>query len=316
MKNKATTLLCALVLVYGCAFSQKVACVGNSITYGATVAQRVKNNYPKQLDDLLGGAWDVRNFGVSGTTMLKNADNPYWNKNQYTSAKSLNPDYVIIELGTNDSKDYNWNAYGVDFEKDYSAMIREFAALPSTPTIIICKAPKAFSSSWSINDNTINTQINPIIQAIRDKGVNLIVADLYAMFKDHPELMSDGIHPNKEGATLMAQTFRNILLSNPPNNHSNAAPAGARLFTESVTESENADLFNVYPVPSEDKIIIETPPGQSTVWLRGVDGTLKMTRSSESAQRIELLKEQFGPGIFLLTIEHSSGKATKKVVFK
>ena len=234
MQTKNLLLICIIVMFSGSAFSQKVACVGNSITYGFALPQRTQNNYPKQLDDLLGGLWDVRNFGVNGATMLKNADNPYWNKRQFTSAKSLNPDYVIIELGTNDSKDPNWNAFGSQFEGDYSAMIREFAALPSTPTIIICKAPKAFTSSWGIKDNTINTQLNPIIQTIADRGVNLIVVDLYELFKDRPDLMPDGIHPNKNGATLMAQTFRTILLSNPPNNHSNAAAASGRISTESI----------------------------------------------------------------------------------
>src|SRR6187551_2094406 len=99
MEKKIYTIILVMLLTQ-LSWAQKVACVGNSITYGATVAQRVQNNYPKQLDDLLGGAWDVRNYGVSGTTMLKNADNPYWDKRQFSTAKSFNPDYIIIELGT------------------------------------------------------------------------------------------------------------------------------------------------------------------------------------------------------------------------
>jgi hypothetical protein len=61
MRNKfIVPILLAIFCCVQIASAQKVACVGNSITYGATVAQRVQNNYPKQLDDLLGGAWDVR----------------------------------------------------------------------------------------------------------------------------------------------------------------------------------------------------------------------------------------------------------------
>jgi lysophospholipase L1-like esterase len=257
------------------------------------------------------------NYGVSGTTMLKNADNPYWNKKQYSTAKSFNPDYIIIELGTNDSKDYNWNAFGADFEKDYSAMIREFAALPSTPTIILCKQPKAFVSTYGINDNTIYTQINPTIQSIRDKGVNLIIVDLYALFKDHPELMSDGIHPNKNGAALMAETFKTVLLGNPPNNHSNAAPLTARMIVESDQLTEDDNELSVYPIPSEDKIVIETKAqGKSSIQVHAVDRSVIQSHEIDGPQKIELLKQQFGSGLFFIVIKNDQGKTvTKKIIF-
>ena len=57
----------------------RVACVGNSITYGAGIENRVKDSYPAQLGRMLGDRWETRNFGVSGATMLKKGDNPYWN---------------------------------------------------------------------------------------------------------------------------------------------------------------------------------------------------------------------------------------------
>lgn len=47
----------------------KVACVGDSITYGYGVEEREVNNYPKQLGDLLGSRFEVRNFRRNSATM-------------------------------------------------------------------------------------------------------------------------------------------------------------------------------------------------------------------------------------------------------
>lgn len=56
----------------------KIACVGNSITYGAEVANRDKNAYPAQLQAMLGDHYQVENFGVTSRTLLKKGYLPYW----------------------------------------------------------------------------------------------------------------------------------------------------------------------------------------------------------------------------------------------
>lgn len=62
-------------------FSQKtavkVACIGNSITYGAFIANRDQNSYPAQPQAYLGDGYEVRNYGVSGRTLLTQGDYPY-----------------------------------------------------------------------------------------------------------------------------------------------------------------------------------------------------------------------------------------------
>src|SRR4051812_4620865 len=81
----------------------KVACIGNSITSAG---------YPKILNEVLGSGWEVKNFGVMGTTMLRNGDDPYYKSTTYNEAKDFNPDVVVIKLGTNDSKPQNWTYKG------------------------------------------------------------------------------------------------------------------------------------------------------------------------------------------------------------
>jgi len=94
----------------------KLACIGNSITFGSGIPDRVKNSYPGQLALMLGDKWEVRNFGVSGRTLLSKGDNPYIKEQFYKNVLAWQPDVITIKLGTNDSKPQNWK-YKDEFEK-------------------------------------------------------------------------------------------------------------------------------------------------------------------------------------------------------
>ncbi|RUA11942.1 MAG: sialate O-acetylesterase, partial [Flavobacteriia bacterium] len=97
----------------------KIACVGNSITFGHKISNREKNAYPAQLQHLLGANYSVKNFGHSGRTLLKKGDYPYWKSDLYTKALQFKPDVVYIMLGTNDSKLQN-RVHLDEFESDYT----------------------------------------------------------------------------------------------------------------------------------------------------------------------------------------------------
>jgi lysophospholipase L1-like esterase len=172
----------------------KVACIGNSITAGG---------YPAILQEQLGSQWKVENFGVSGTTMLRNGDHPYYTTPTYEKAKEFNPDVVVIKLGTNDSKPQNWK-YKDQYASDYLKMIEELRALPSKPYIIACYPVPAFSSAWDISDNVIKNEIMPLVDSIA-KTTNIKVINLYKALSGHQAQFPDGIHPNKEGSTVLAK---------------------------------------------------------------------------------------------------------------
>ena len=61
----------------------KIACVGDSITYGFGVSDYGNKNYPKQLDTLLGDGYCVNNYGHSGATAQRNGDQPYCEYSEY-----------------------------------------------------------------------------------------------------------------------------------------------------------------------------------------------------------------------------------------
>jgi len=71
----------------------RVACIGDSITYGSGIKFRTRDSYPAQLGRMLGETWQVRNFGVSGATMLKNGDKPYWDQQALGDALAYNPHF-------------------------------------------------------------------------------------------------------------------------------------------------------------------------------------------------------------------------------
>lgn len=188
----------------------KVACVGDSITFGG--GARDKSSYPNQLGIALGDKWTVENFGVGGATLLKSGDNPYWNLARYTAAQKYQPNVVIIKLGTNDSKPWNWE-FKDDFITDYVELIKNFKNLDSKPTVWIAYPVPAYSSAWGISGEVITYEIIPMIDEIA-KQANVNVIDLYSALSGKNELFPDGIHPEANGKRLIGKTIARAIKDN------------------------------------------------------------------------------------------------------
>lgn len=186
-----------------------VACVGDSITFGAAIKNRKENCYPAQLQKLLGDNFVVKNFGNSGSTLLKKGDKPYWKQREFKAAKDFGPAYVIIKLGTNDTKPQNWK-HASDFAADYKAMIAEFKALPSKPKIFICLPVPAFPERWGIRDSVIAKEVLPATKEIA-KATGATLIDLNSPLQGKAEHFPDKIHPNKNGAKVIAETVAKAL---------------------------------------------------------------------------------------------------------
>lgn len=179
-----------------------VACVGDSITAGAGTTQN--NSYPAQLGRMLGEKWAVKNFGVSGATLLNHGDKPYQKEAAFKQALASQPDVVVIKLGTNDTKPQNWK-FKDEFVADYKDLIRQFAQLPRQPRFFICHP--AFvpgSGNYGINEAGVLAEIPLLDQLAADERWDVI--DIHGALKDHPEMLPDRVHPNNAGATVMAKT--------------------------------------------------------------------------------------------------------------
>ena len=204
MKNNIKFFLVAIVLLFISACSTtKIACVGDSITYGAGIKHRDSLSYPQQMQRMMGQKYTVKNFGVNGATMLKKGDKPYWKEPQYEEVLKFKPKVIILTLGTNDSKPFNWDDYGKDFKKDYLAMISKFQSLASKPKIYIGLPPPVIKNRWGIRKEIVEKEIPKILKEIaREKGLETI--DFYDMLTGADHMFPDNIHPDAAGANRMA----------------------------------------------------------------------------------------------------------------
>ena len=189
----------------------KVACIGDSITDGHGIDLRDVNGYPAQMQKLLGERYHVRNFGLSARTLMNSGDLPYMNEGIWQDALAFQPDVVVLMLGTNDSKGYNW-VHKKDFEGDLKKMLDALQALPSKPKIYLCKPIPALKDSWTISEAVITGEIVPLLEkAVKKEKLEGII-DLHAALEGHPEMMQDdGIHPNAAGVRKMAETVARVI---------------------------------------------------------------------------------------------------------
>ena len=179
----------------------KVACVGDSITQGSG-AQKGKS-YPAQLQALLGDGYQVGNFGVSGRTLLKQGDFPYWKEKKYQDALAMEPAIVIIMLGTNDTKPQNWK-FEAEFVADYRELVQSFQTLKSKPKVFVCRPVLVpGKGNYGINEENIQKEIPRVDALAKELGCGVI--DMHAALVNFPEMLPDRVHPNTLGAGEMAK---------------------------------------------------------------------------------------------------------------
>lgn len=188
----------------------RIACVGDSITYGTLVKNRRVNCYPARLSAALGPSYNVQNFGVNRHTMQKISDYPYWNHANFQKSSDFQPDIVLLMLGTNDSKKQNYKGINL-FKKDCLAMIKHYATLPSQPQIYLMTPPTAYiiRNHQELNFAMSADAIEKICMALKEiaKDLSLPLIDIHAATAEHPEYFPiDGIHPNAAGAQTIADT--------------------------------------------------------------------------------------------------------------
>lgn len=190
----------------------KVACVGDSITYGHGIASWSKNNYPTQLQGILGDGYHVANFGVSGATLSSDGDLPYVSTNQYQLSLEYVPDILVLMLGTNDTKPQNWFD-DIKFTLEMDKLIANYRSVNPKVKILLCTPAAAFykdSSSQLTNFNIRPAIVLSVANGVKSYALSNMykiedIVDVYSLTETHPEWFSDHVHPNTEGARAMAE---------------------------------------------------------------------------------------------------------------
>lgn len=216
-KNLFFTLFLLLVL-FSSAYAKenntiKIACIGNSITYGANISNREKNCYPAQLEAYLGEGYEVRNFGVNASTALAKGNHPYKDTDAYKEVFSYQPEILFVKLGTNDTKAENWK-YKSEFRTDYQALIDRFQQMDSHPRIILLTPVRCFLpiTPTAINEDAIAKEVIPMIEQLAWEN-QLEIIDLHHLFSDKCEqyLLPDQLHPSSIGAGMIAKKLYQYL---------------------------------------------------------------------------------------------------------
>lgn len=211
MKSLKIILVAAATLIVSFASPAKikVACIGNSITYGAGLpnALRLKQCYPSVLQELLGDDYVVGNFGRSGATLLRNGHRSYFKLAHFKEALAMQADIAVIHLGVNDTDPRDWPNYSDEFITDYSALIDSLRKVNPDVRIIIARLTPIGAKHYRFRTGTHCWRLlaqKAIENVAKHKGVELI--DFNIPLRDRQNLMPDAIHPDATGYKLLAQT--------------------------------------------------------------------------------------------------------------
>ena len=184
-----------------------IACLGDSITEGS--------GYPAALQERLGNKYVVRNFGVSGATLLDRGDKPYRRQSKYQALKDFQPNVVIVMLGTNDTKPQNYEHID-QFAENVRALVDDLAGLPTKPTVFLCKpVPVMGEGNWESNEDRLRNGVIPAIETVAgEKKLPLI--DMHGALEDHRELYKDNVHSVGAQRLMAEKAFARLIAEKPP----------------------------------------------------------------------------------------------------
>lgn len=187
---------------------RRIACIGDSITFGSGVMQtRQQDAWVFILGRLLGEDCQVINFGVSGAALQDQGDKPYRRQGMMEKVREARPDVIVLMLGTNDSKPQNWEEDR--FRREYAGLVDELRACPWPHKLVLMTPPRAFPQEktgeipFKIDNGPISGPIrSTVLETAEARGVPCV--DLYDFTREHPEYFADGVHPNRLGNEKIA----------------------------------------------------------------------------------------------------------------
>ncbi len=255
----------------------KVACVGNSVTYGYLLPNPATQSYPAQLQQMLGDKYEVGNFGHSGATLLNKGHRPYMKLPEFRAALDFKADLVVIHLGLNDTDPRNWPQHGDEFITDYRALIDSFRVVNPKAQIWICEMTPIFHDHWRFESGTRDWHAliqQRIRQVAATAGVGLI--DLHTPLHKYPNLFPDALHPNKEGAGILARTVFGAITGNY---------GGLKLpatYGESMVMQRNQD-FDIHGTANAGEKVTVKFLGEKHTVTAGADGKWSVPFKSRPA---------------------------------
>ncbi|MCX4361903.1 MAG: GDSL-type esterase/lipase family protein [Clostridia bacterium] len=184
----------------------KVACVGDSLTYGTTLLNRKVESYPARLAKMLGKDYNVLNLGFAGYAVNRQSSKSYLNLPYSKILEQYAPKYVVILLGTNDARSKNFTTEN-DFAYAYKSLFNSINNLSCKPQIIALTSPMAYVNNEVCEFDFSHDNLEKIIKlqrAILDE-YKIPYIDLHNITQGKTSLYSDDmLHFNSKGAKFLA----------------------------------------------------------------------------------------------------------------
>lgn len=186
----------------------KVACIGNSVTYGYGLSKPGVQSYPALLQQKLGNDYRVENFGHSGATLLRRGHNPYYKTKAFAGALQFRPDIALIHLGLNDTDPRNFPHYRDEFIPDYNWLIDTLKKANPQVKIFVCRLTPIFTGHPRFISSTFDWY-HEVQKSITQVAVinKAAVIDFYKALHNRPDLFTDALtlHPNAAGTEKIAE---------------------------------------------------------------------------------------------------------------
>lgn len=185
----------------------RIACVGDSITYGYGASSPSSGSYPARLQAMLGNRYVIGGFGWGGSTYC-GLSKIYTEGEEFRASIAFEPDVVIILLGTNDTN--SWDRTGSGVEEYAQDLVHFYRSLPSHPEVFLCTPIHRYNNEN--NNRIIREELVPILARVA-AAEDCWFVDLYEKTDNWEAYLMDGLHPNDEGyrklAALILEAMRN-----------------------------------------------------------------------------------------------------------
>ncbi|CCK78208.1 MULTISPECIES: GDSL-type esterase/lipase family protein [Desulfobacula] len=164
---------------------ETIVCFGDSLTYGTGATKGM--DYPSQLSRLID--IEVINSGVPGDTTEKAL-------NRIDKIINMNPRIVLITIGGNDLKNGVKKEIAFKNIEQLIHIIQKNGALVILGGIDVPFWGRGFGRGYI---------------ELAEKTGSVLVQNIFKDIFGKPRLMSDSIHPNNQGYTIMAKHFYKAL---------------------------------------------------------------------------------------------------------
>ena len=201
----------------------RVACIGDSITWGYAMTNRVVECYPAQLQRMLGDGYEVLNCGDPGAGAYLDPKVPAgkwcphpWRKGVAAArAYAFGPDIVVSNLGINDCSPY-MGERGAEgsipvekglFRRQYVDLLTDFGTGERAPKFIVWTrlgpTGKGHSLKGKPNAALMEEDLKAVAAAVHATPLDMLTPLQPLVETAH--FAADGIHPEGGAQRVIAE---------------------------------------------------------------------------------------------------------------